>query len=63
MQQRLREEEVEEEEVEEKEEVKAFKYLGIWLDRGMCGIVQLEKTKEKAEEWSGKAEWISTKDE
>ena len=47
----------------EVEEVKAFKYLGIWLDRGMCGIVQLEKTKEKAEEWSGKAEWISTKDE
>lgn len=31
----------------EVEEVKALKYLGIWLDRGMCGIVQLEETKKK----------------
>ena len=47
---------------EEMEEVKAFKYLGVWFDRGMRGNVQLEKMKEKAEEWAGKTEWMSRKD-
>ena len=47
---------------EELEEVKAFKYLGVWFDRGMRGNVQLEKMKEKAEEWAGKVEWMSRKD-
>jgi len=32
------------------EEVEAFKYLGIWLDRKMRGNVQLERLREKAEE-------------
>ena len=36
--------------------VKAFKYLGVWFDRGMRRNVQLEKMKEKAEEWAGKTE-------
>ena len=36
------------------EEVKASKYLGVWFDRGMPGNVQLEKMKEKAEEWAWK---------
>ena len=35
----------------EEKEVKAFKYLGVWFDRGMRGNVQLEKIKPKAEEW------------
>lgn len=39
---------------EEIEEVKAFKYLGVWFDKGMRGNVQLEKMKEEAEEWAGK---------
>ena len=26
------------------------------------GVVQLEKMKEKAEEWAGKTEWMSRKD-
>ena len=47
---------------EEMEEVKAFKYLGVWFDRGMRGNVQLEKMKEKAEEWVGKTEWMRRKD-
>ena len=42
------------------EEVRAFKYLG--FDRGMRWNVQLEKMKEKAEEWTGKTEWMSRKD-
>ena len=42
--------------------MKAFKYLGVWFDRGMRGNVQLEKMKEKAEEWAGKVEWMSRKD-
>jgi len=32
------------------EEVEAFKYLGIWLDRKMRGNVQMERMREKAEE-------------
>ena len=28
----------------------------------MIGNVQLEKMKEKAEEWAGKTEWMSRKD-
>ena len=47
---------------EEMEEVKAFKYLGVWFDRSMRGNVQLEKMKQKAEEWAGKTEWMSRKD-
>ena len=44
------------------EEVKVFKYLGLWFDRGMRGNVQVEKMAEKAEEWAGKMEWMSRKD-
>jgi len=32
------------------EEVEAFKYLGVWLDRKMRGNVQMERMREKAEE-------------
>ena len=39
--------------------MKAFKYLGVWFDRGRRKNVQLEKMKEKAEEWAGKTEWMS----
>ena len=39
---------------EEMEEVKAFKYLGVWFDSSMQRNVQLEKMKEKAEDWAGK---------
>ena len=41
------------------EEVEAFKYLGVWLDRKMRGNVQLERVREKAEEWAGRTEWMS----
>ena len=41
------------------EEVEAFKYLGIWLDRKMRGNVQMERMREKAEEWAGRMEWMS----
>ena len=44
------------------EEVKVFKYLGLWFNRGMQGNVQVEKMAEKAEEWPGKMEWMSRKD-
>ena len=47
---------------QEMEEVKVFKYLGLWFDRGMRGNVQVEKMAEKAEEWAGKMEWMSRKD-
>jgi len=36
------------------EEVKAFKYLGVWFDKGMRGNVQLEKMKKEVEECAGK---------
>ena len=39
---------------EEEMEVRAFKYLGWWFDRSIQRNVQLEKMKEKAEEWAGK---------
>ena len=39
---------------QEMEEVKVFKYLGLWFDRGMRGNVQVEKMAEMAEEWAGK---------
>ena len=42
--------------------MKAFKYLGVWFDRGMRGNVQLEKMKGKAEEWAGKTEWMNRRD-
>jgi len=41
---------------EEMEEVKAFKYLGAWFDKGMQGNVHLEKMKGKAKGWAGKTE-------
>ena len=41
------------------EEVEAFKYLGVWLDRKMKGNVQFERMREKAEEWAGRTEWMS----
>ena len=44
---------------EQMEEVIAFKYLGVWLDRKMRGNVQMERMREKAEEWVGKTEWMS----
>ena len=44
---------------EQMEEVVAFKYLGVWLDRKMRGNVQMERMREKAEEWAGKMEWMS----
>ena len=47
---------------QEMEEVKVFKYLGLWFDRGMRGNEQVEKMAEKAEEWAGKMEWMSKKD-
>ena len=37
----------------------AFKYLGVWLDQKMRGNVQMERMREKAEEWAGKMEWMS----
>ena len=44
---------------EQMEEVVAFKYLGVWLDQKMRGNVQMERMREKAEEWAGKMEWMS----
>ena len=44
---------------EQMEEVTAFKYLGVWLDRKMRGNVQMERMREKAEEWAGRTEWMS----
>ena len=41
------------------QKVEAFKYLGVWLDRKMRGNVQLERVREKAEEWAGRTEWMS----
>ena len=43
------------------EEAKVSKYL-VWFDKGMWENVQLEKMKEKEEEWPGKVEWTSGKD-
>ena len=34
--------------------MRAFKYLAWWFDRSIQRNVQLEKMKEKAEEWAGK---------
>ena len=39
---------------EHMEEVIAFKYLGVWLDRKMRGNVQMERMREKAKEWAGR---------
>ena len=39
---------------EQMEEVIAFKYLGVWLDRKMRGNVQMERMREKAEERAGR---------
>ena len=33
------------------ENVKVFKYLGVWFDTEMRGNVHLEKMREKAEKW------------
>ena len=33
-------------------EVIAFKYLGVWLDQKMRENVQMERRREKAEEWA-----------
>ena len=44
---------------EQMEEVTAFKYLGVWLDQKMRGNVQMERLREKAEEWAGRTEWMS----
>ncbi len=44
---------------EEMEEVEVFKYLGLWMDKRMRGNVQMEKIREKAEEWAAKTEWMS----
>ena len=41
------------------QKVEAFKYLGIWLDQKMRGNVQMERVREKAEEWTGRTEWMS----
>ena len=41
------------------EEVEAFKYLGIWLNRKMRGNVQMERMRKKAAEWAGRMEWMS----
>jgi len=46
-----------------REVINEFKYLGLWFDRHMRGNVQLEKLSEKAEEWEGKVERVSRKDE
>ena len=35
------------------EEVEEFKYLGVWVDRKLCGNVQLEKMAKKVEVWIG----------
>ena len=35
---------------EQMEEVIAFNFLGVWLDRKMSGNVQMERMREKAEE-------------
>ena len=45
------------------EVINEFKYWGLWFDRYMRGNVQLEKLSEKAEEWAGKVECVSRKDE
>ena len=44
---------------EKMEAVTAFKYLGVWLDQKMRGNVQMERMREKAEEWAGRTEWMS----
>ena len=36
------------------EEVEEFKYLGVWVDRKLCGNVQLEKmAKGRRVDWKG----------
>ena len=36
------------------ENVKVFKYVGVWFDRGMRGNVHLGKMREKAEKWEAR---------
>ena len=41
------------------EEVEEFKYLGVWFNRKLRGIVHIEKMVNKAKEWVGKVMWMS----
>ena len=34
--------------------MKAFTYLSVWLDQKMKGNVQMDRMREKAEEWVGR---------
>ena len=38
------------------EEVIAFKHLGVWLDQKMSENMQIDRMREKAEEWTGRTE-------
>ena len=44
---------------ERMDDVEVFKYLGVWIDRGMRGNVHLEKMRKKAEKWGARIGYMS----